>query len=141
MERTRLISHNGRPIVLMDFSNLQDEPLALQAIDDARRFVASQPKVRHLLTLVDVSDSAYTPTIVDALKGLAKHDEPWVIAGAVVGLNPLRRIALRIVTMVTGRKLAVFTNQLDAMNWLVQQKEPPRQVPDANGSSDRPPAL
>src|SRR5438552_4106735 len=138
MERTRFVQHNGRPIVLMDFTGLHEEAEALVAIDEARRFVASQPRVRALLTLVDVSDSTYTPAIVDGLKALAKHDEPWMIASAVVGLNAFRRIALRIISLVTGRKFAVFTSQLDAMEWLARQKEPPRNVPDAEGPTDRP---
>jgi hypothetical protein len=128
--RTRFVRHHGRPIVLMDFSRVQDEREALQIIAEARRFVAAQPRMRTLLTLVDVSASTYTPAILEALQNLAKHDEPWVLAGAVVGLNAFRRIALRMITMFSGRQLAVLRSREDAMDWLVQQEAPPSDVPD-----------
>jgi hypothetical protein len=36
---------------------------------------------------------------------------------------------LRIITSVTGRKLAVFRTREEAMAWLVKQHTPPASVP------------
>jgi hypothetical protein len=127
--RTRFINHQGRAIVLMDFSAIVDEAEARPVIAEAKRFVASRPPVRDLLTLVDATDSRCTTPIVEQLKDLARHNAPWVLAGAVVGLNPILRLFLRIITVVTGRKLAVFRTREAAMAWLVKQRTPPASVP------------
>jgi hypothetical protein len=128
--RTRFIKHQGRSIVLMDFSGITLEDEAMPVIEEARRFVASRPQVRDLLTLVDATGSRCTGAVIERLKELAKHNGPWVLAGAVVGLNPILRLFLRIITFVTGRKLAVFRTRDEAQAWLVQQHTPPASVPE-----------
>jgi hypothetical protein len=128
--RTRFIRHEGRDIVLMDFSQISDEAVATAVIAEAKRFVASQPRVRNLLTLVDAKGSIYTAPLIEQLKDLAQHNTPWVMAGAVVGLTPLLRLLMRIITTVTGRKLGTFRTVDDAKAWLVKQKAPPTQVPE-----------
>jgi len=87
MPRTRFIEHEERQIVLMDFSNITDPAEGLAVIEEARKFVAEQPKRRNLLTLVDITGSTQDPKIMDALQALAEHDKPWVLAGAVVGVS------------------------------------------------------
>ena len=114
----------------MDFSHVTDEAIASGAIAEAKRFVASQPRVRNLLTLVDAQGSIYTAPLIEQLKDLAHHNTPWVLAGAVVGLSPLLRLLMRIITTVTGRKLATFRTIDDAKAWLVKQRVPPEQVPE-----------
>jgi len=114
----------------MDFSGITLEDEAMPIIEEARRFVASRPQVRDLLTLVDATGSRCTGPVIERLKELAKHNGPWVLAGAVVGLNPILRLFLRIITFVTGRKLAVFRTRDEAQAWLVQQHTPPASVPE-----------
>ncbi len=41
--RTRFIEHEGRRILLLDFSDIRDPAVALVAIAEARAFVATQP--------------------------------------------------------------------------------------------------
>jgi hypothetical protein len=128
--RTRFIEHEGRAIVLMDFSQISDEAYATVVIAEAKRFVAGQPRIRNLLTLVDVTGSMATPPLIEQLKDLARHNTPWVLAGAVVGVSMVLRLLMRIITAVTGRKLATFRSVDDAKDWLVAQQAPPTQVPE-----------
>jgi hypothetical protein len=128
--RTGFINHQGRAIALMDFSGITDEAEAKAVIAEAKRFVAARPRVRDLLTLVDATGSRCTAAVVEQLKDLARHNAPWVLAGSVVGLNPILRLFLRIITVVTGRKLAVFRTRDEAMAWLVKQRTPPASVPE-----------
>lgn len=125
MSRTRFIDHGGRRIVFMDFSQLEEPDLALVEIAAARQFVAAQPKVQNLLTLVFVEGSRFDGRIIEALRELATHDRPWVLAGAVVGMSALHKVLYRIVTSLSGRKLAVFSTIEEAKDWLVAQPEPP----------------
>jgi hypothetical protein len=127
--RTRFVRHQGRAIVLMDFSHIVDEVLATQVIAQARQFVADQPQVRNLLTMVDATGARCTAPLVEQLRDLATHNTPWVVAGSVVGVNAILSLLLRIITAVSGRKLAAFRTRDEAMAWLVRQETPPTSVP------------
>jgi hypothetical protein len=130
MERTSFITHDERQIVFMNFAGVQTVEEALVAIKEAKEFVAAQPRRRNLLTLVDITGATQDPKVLDAMQDLAEHDKPWVLAGAVVGIHPLRRILFRTVVMMSGRKMATFASLDDAKEWLVRQWVPPSTVPD-----------
>ncbi|MCA1825428.1 MAG: hypothetical protein ABR567_11535 [Myxococcales bacterium] len=133
MNRTKFIEHAGRRIVYMDFSGVDDVEEGLRIIEQARLFVAVQPKRKELLTLVNVEHSRFDDRIVQALKNLAKHDQPWVMAGAVVGMSALQRVIYRVINAFSGRRLAAFETVEEAKAWLVKQTTP---VPEVT----RPPA-
>jgi hypothetical protein len=120
MERTRFIEHEGRAIVLMDFSNIWRIDEGLKAIEEASRFVAARPKQQALLTLVHLTDSTFDDR------------RPWVLPGSGVGLRGMQRVMYRLITTFSGRKLAAFDTLEDAKRWLVAQKEPPTSVPEPN---------
>jgi len=128
--RTRFIEHARRPLLLMDFSNLWRVDQMLSAIEDARRFVAGQPKVQNLLVLVDVAESAIDDRILTKLKELAVHDAPWVLASAVVGMRGTQKVVHRLVSTFSGRQLAAFERREEAKDWLVAQRSPPASVPE-----------
>ena len=124
MERTGFIEHQERQIVFMNFAGIENVEEGLKIIEEARQFVAAQPRRRNLLTLVDVTGSTQDSRVVDAMKELAEHDKPWVLAGAVVGVSALKRMMFRLVVMLSGRKLATFASLDDAKDWLVHQWVP-----------------
>ncbi len=130
MARTCFIEHQERQIVFMNFAGLTEVDEALAAIEEARQFVAAQPRRRNLLTLVDVTGATQDKRAIDALQALAEHDKPWVLAGAVVGVSMLKRMLFKVIVMMSGRKLATFATVDDAKDWLVQQWVPPSSVPD-----------
>jgi hypothetical protein len=134
MNRTGFIEHAGRRIVFMNFAAVNDLEEALGIIEEARRFVAAQPRDGTLLTLVDVGGSRFDERVVQALKKLAAHNRPFVLAGAVVGMTPLQRVVYRIINTFSGRRLAAFQTHEEAKEWLV------RQARSAAGSQAQPPA-
>jgi hypothetical protein len=121
MDRTRFVTHKSKQIVLMDFSGVTDIQEGLGHIEDARRFIAEQPKKKNLLTLVDIAGSTFDKRTTGALRGLSAHNKPWVIANATVGVSGLKGMLVTTIARMTGRKLKVFQEQGAAMNWLVAQ--------------------
>ncbi|SRR6266852_6217981 len=124
MERTRFVDHAGRRIVLMDFSNIWRVDEAAKVIEQARQFVAAQPKGKNLLTVVNVAESSFDDHVVEKLKELARHDEPWVLAAAVVGLRGMQKIIFSVVNTFSRRNMATFETVEQAMAWLVTQQQP-----------------
>lgn len=118
-DRVRFLDHQGKKILLMDFSRLDDPSGALPHIAAAKRMVATQPR-DSLRTLVDVTGSRFNPDVANALKDLAAHNRPYVIKGSVVGLSGLQKIVYQAVIAFSGRtNLKVFDSREQALVFLV----------------------
>jgi hypothetical protein len=117
----RFIEHDGQRILFLDFARIREPAVLLRAIDEARRFVAEQPKRKEIVTLVDLYGLRFNDEVVKAFRELTKHDEPWEKAVAVCGLSTLGRIAFRAVNLFTGGRLVPFDDKDEALNWLVKQ--------------------
>jgi hypothetical protein len=118
----QFVEHDGKRILWMSFANLRDEPVALQAIEEAKQFVATQPRKKELLTLVDVSRMRYTNAVLAAFRELTKADEPYEKAVAVYGMHGVGLIAFRANNLITGGRLKGFEKREEALAWLLAQK-------------------
>jgi hypothetical protein len=119
-DRVRFVEHKGQRILLFDFEGLQEPAVSLQEIDRAKAFVATHPP-KSLRILTNVRNTRYNGAVLQAMKDLAKHDEPYVTASAVVGLTGLLRIAYTAITTFSRRNIAVFDSENEAMDWLAAQ--------------------
>ncbi len=119
MDRIQFIQHQGRRILYL---NLVDAVPAdiLQLVSETIPLVASQPQ-KSLYTIIDVRNMRFDSDSTEALKRLAKHNGPYVIAGTVVGVSGLRKIIYTAVMKFSGRNLAVFDTVDQAKAWLLTQ--------------------
>lgn len=120
MGRTTEIQHAGKAIVHLDFAHFENPKQALAAIEEARLFIAQYPPAS-VRTLTDVTESHANEEVLAALKGLTKANKPYVKAGAVVGLNPIKRILFKAVMAFSGRNLSAFETLDQAKAWLATQ--------------------
>lgn len=117
-KRVRFLLHRQRRILLYDFTNLPDTGDALELIAYARKIAAQQPP-QSLFTLTDISNSHYDRKVTAALQELAKHNKPYVIAGAAVGVGGLQKVVFRSILTFSGRKnISLFDSREEALNWL-----------------------
>lgn len=119
MTNTRFITHKGVRIFFIDLARKSPAGL-LEAMREAQAIIAEQPH-GSLLTLTDVSESSYNREVADALKAYVAHNKPFVRAGAVVGLNDLKRVIFNFLNRVTGRSLKGFEQIDAAKEWLTKQ--------------------
>lgn len=115
-KRVNIISHKGVAIVHIDWTGATG-PEVLAAMDDAKRVIAAAPR-GSVRTLTTVHDVQMDRTVADALKDYVAHNKPYVLAGAVVGLNDLKMIAFNFVNRVTGRSLRAMSTVDAAKDWL-----------------------
>ncbi len=121
MERTHFIQHQGKEIVLLDYTGLTDEAETLVEIAKSREFMGKlKPDGTHL-TLTDGTDAHYTPKVLEALKELATHDKPFVKAGAVVSNSRLVRVVVAAVAVFTGRHFPVYETRDEALEYLLAE--------------------
>lgn len=121
MARTNFIEHKGVRIAFLDFSNVTSAEEALAAIEEAGRFVQSQP-LRSVRTLTYVAGSRFNGDVLEAVKRLAVNNRPYVIAGAVVGLSGLLTVVYTTVMRFSKRNIPAFGSLEAAKDWLVTQQ-------------------
>jgi hypothetical protein len=119
--RTRFIEHQGRQILLYDFAGVDDVARGLQIVEAARPKILGRPPMS-VRTLVTVRDSKFDTRIAKAVQELARHNKPFVLASAIVGLSGLQRVILTAVMRATRRTFATFDTVEQAMDWLVAQE-------------------
>jgi hypothetical protein len=123
MERTRFIEHQGKRILLLDYTDLGDDGNELRAhIARSKEIIAAEPP-GSVLTLTDVRSSRITPANVKAMQDLVKHNAEYVKWSAVVvGLTGVYLTGFRAIQALTRRKnLRSFGGLDEAKDWLVAQ--------------------
>jgi hypothetical protein len=120
MERTRFTEHRGKRILMLDYSGVQQADEALREIEHSKAVVASHPP-KSLLVLTNVRDARYNTAVLQAMKELAAHNAPYVKASAVVGMGGLHRIAYQAIILFSRRKIQVFDDERQALDWLAEQ--------------------
>lgn len=119
MSATQFISHKGTRILFINLAKKTPAEI-LTAISEAKAVIALEPP-GSLLTLTDVEGSNYNREVADELKAYVAHNKPFVRAGAVVGLNDLKRVIFNFLNRVTGRTLKGFDRIEAAKDWLATQ--------------------
>ena len=120
MSRVSFVEHRGKSIIVMDFSHLRPGDEFLAGIVEAKAWMASQP-AKSALSLFDATGAVYNIEVVHVLKDFTKHNEPFIKASTVVGIEGLLNIALTAVSQFSGRTFKTFQDRPSAMDWLVEQ--------------------
>ena len=121
MKRVKYIYHNVRQILFLDFSGCKVEDFQT-IIKEAEKLIRAEPPYS-VLTLTDVTGAKYNLEVTQALKEFVKGNKPFVKAGAVVGLDALKKIIYNSVMHFSGRNLLAFDNIEKAKDWLVEEAQ------------------
>lgn len=117
MERAKYIKCKGKQILLYDFSALGTED-ALQLMDYCPNLSRNMPP-QSIYTLTDVTGLQFNERLTEGFKSLAQHNQPYVIAGAVVGVVAWKKVFYLAALRVSGRKnLNLFDSVEQAKEWL-----------------------
>lgn len=122
-DRIRLIpnSVNGKDVLLIDLSQFAIPTDGLPYIREARDFVGMQRPLS-VYCLVDVTAARFNVEVVEALKDLATHNRPFVVATALIGVSGLQRVIFESIVAFSGRKnLKPFPSRDEAFAWLATQ--------------------
>ena len=116
MSRVTFINHRGVDILYIDWSSAAAWEIR-EAMHEAKRVISSHPRAS-VRTLTNVTDVSMDNATTEMLRDYMAANKPYVLAGAVVGLNDLKMIAYNLINRVTGRTLRAMDNLDDAKEWL-----------------------
>jgi hypothetical protein len=120
MERIYFTTHQGKKILIEDFSQMRPGPEFLALIEQAQRLIASQPQ-GSLLALLDASGANFNTDILGRMKDFVSANKPYVRCAAVVGVNGLLGVALSALTKASGRSFHLFADRAAALEFLAAQ--------------------
>lgn len=120
LTRAKFHKHKGIMVLSMNFAHLNIEE-CYEVINYSAGIIEKMPK-SSICTLTNITDANFDQKLIDALKGFAKKNKPHVIAGAVIGVEGMKKVLFNTILKVSGRdNLKVFYNEEDALNWLESQ--------------------
>jgi hypothetical protein len=118
----QFITHKGKEIYFVDYSNIKTNEEFLKTIKETNAFrekITASGK-KNLLMLVDITGSYIYGEVLDEIKRSGKLTKPLTKKEAVVGLTGGQKILLQFFQMFTKMQLKVFDTQDDAKEWLIK---------------------
>jgi hypothetical protein len=120
MERLQFVTHQGKKILVEDFTNLRTGPDFYESLNKAKALIAQQPP-KSVLAVFDVTGTSFNNDTLNAVKEFTKANTPYIKAAAVVGITGLLQVALTAVSKFSGRDFVSFPTRAQAMEWLIKQ--------------------
>ncbi len=116
-ERVKFFTHGGHEILMVDFS-FANVSMVKAVSEECRKAVATRPHAS-VRTLVDITEGWFDKQTIDIVSDLAKHNRPYVVKSAVLGVTGLRQIAFNAVVTMARREMRMFNTREQALAWLV----------------------
>lgn len=116
MGRVSTLNENGKTIVCTDLSNLGPEE-SPAVMDEVVKVIAKNEE-KSVYSLVDMSNIRFNKVVIAKVTDIARQNEPYVIATAIVGLNSVTKLIAKSVIKLTGRNTELFNSMEEAKEWL-----------------------
>ena len=118
-ERISFITHQGKAIMLIDFSHGEPREILL-LLDEIQRTVARHER-GSLLTLADLTGTHVDRTLATRMKEVLVMDRPLVKKSAWVGVDSVPKVYYENIKSFSQRDFPAFKTREEAMDWLVKE--------------------
>jgi hypothetical protein len=116
-DRIRFIEHQGKPILLLDFShaNAHEMQLLLEYV----RITVARHAHESLVTLADFTGSEVDHAVATKIKEVLTLDRPFVKKTAWIGTESIPHAFMENFHNFSQREIMTFKARDEAMDWLV----------------------
>ena len=111
------ITHKGKQILLVDFTNCTPEEVKSVA-DKARRIITAQPP-NSVLVLADFTGAQFSRDAVTRIKEVTTYDRPYVKRAAWVHTESLPKVWYDAIKTFSRRDFPTFETREQALEFLV----------------------
>jgi hypothetical protein len=115
----RFIEHNGKQILLLDFSHADAHEMLL-LLEELRVLVAQHPR-GSLVTLSDTTGATVDHAVATKIKEVLTLDRPFVKKTAWVGTEGIPHAFMEAFHTFSQREIVTFKTREEAMDWLVEE--------------------
>ena len=117
MERLTTVHHRTVPVLVVEYSGIQDTQEALDLIWASSAAIVAQP-LGSVRVLMSIAGAHIAPPIIGALKDAALRNKPHLKGVAVVGLGGLLRIVYLTMSKLMEMEMPAFDTRDEALDWL-----------------------
>jgi hypothetical protein len=117
-ERIRTLQHQGKQILLIDFSGCQSAEI-ISLLADVQEQVAGNAQ-NSVLTLADFTGAHVDKNVATRIKEVLVFDRPYVRRSAWVGKESLPHVFLDNFKTFSQRELPIFSTRQEALDWLIK---------------------
>jgi hypothetical protein len=117
-DRVGFITHEGKQVLLVDFTNCTPEEV-VSVSDEARRIITAEPE-NSVLVLTDFAGTQFSRDAVTRIKEVATHDRPFVKRAAWVHAGSLPKVFYDAIQMFSQREFPTFETREEALEFLVK---------------------
>jgi hypothetical protein len=118
MNNPELISYKGKTILYLDFSDMKKVDEIKTRLDEGCEYIRKQSP-NSVLTLTNTENMFFNNEVRKHFEDKVKGNEPYVKAGAIVGMTGLISIMYAAFVRITGRNLKLFKTKDEALEYLV----------------------
>lgn len=117
-ERIQAFEQGGRQYVLFDLSHIKHNADFMAVTEDFKRYVRQQG-AHSVYALADVKDVLYDSQTKQIMVNLLAHNEPYVRAAAVFGLDGIKQMMVKSILKASRRNnIKLCRSREQAMDWL-----------------------
>ena len=120
MDRVRFLTHQGKQVLLVDYTGCTRQAL-LDILKERAQLVMAQPPGSVLL-LVDVTGVETSKDVNDEVKKVAVRERDRVKRAAIVGVESVPKVLFEAVKTFAARDYRPFPTREAAMDWLVKDE-------------------
>ena len=106
-ERIEEFTHDGRQFLYFDLSHLKNNDEYMQLIEAAKPLVSKHAR-NSVYTITNVEGLRFDTETKKIVAKWIEHNKPYVIHGAVIGVDGIKKIIIASITAITGRKNLTF---------------------------------
>jgi len=119
MNRIEEFTRGGKKFVYIDFSGLQTNKEISDLIAQVKPVISKYPP-KSIYTITNFEKLHFDRESKNLINPYAEANKPYVIAGAIIGMDGLKQIMANTIFTVTGRKdLAILTTKEEAIQHLI----------------------
>jgi hypothetical protein len=118
-ERISFITHQGKAIMLIDFSHCEPKEI-MSMLDEVQHAVARHER-GSLLTLADLTGAHVDRIVATRMKEVLVRDRPFVKRSAWVGVDSVPKVYYENIKSFSQRDFPPFKTREEAMDWLVKE--------------------
>src|SRR4029077_5786408 len=118
-ERISFITHQGKAIMVIDFSHSEPKEILL-LLEEIQHTVARHEK-GSFLTLADLTGAHVDRAVATRMKEVLVRDRPFVKRSAWVGVDSLPKVYYENIKSFSQRVFPLFPNGEAAMYWLTEE--------------------
>jgi len=107
LERIEKFACADKKFIYFNLSNFKTKEEFFQFIQSAKSII-ERYEHNSVYTITNIEGVRFDSEVKKIVAGWAEHNKPYVIKGAIIGVDGMKRIFINSILVITGRKNLIF---------------------------------